>query len=77
MKRVAALALTAWLALPSLALASSADGAEEEFNPEHDFEIGEWIPIQIGPLDLSINKAVAYLILGSLVTMALGIALMR
>ncbi len=77
MKRVAALALTVWLALPSLALASTTEGAEEEFNPEHDFEIGEWIPIHLGPLDLSINKAVAYLILGAVVTMALGIALMR
>jgi F-type H+-transporting ATPase subunit a len=50
---------------------------EEEFNPEHDFEIGEWIPIHLGPLDLSINKAVAYLILGTICTIALGIFLMR
>lgn len=77
MKRLSLLALTIWLALPSLALASTTEGAEEKFNPEHDFEIGEWVPIKLGPLDLSINKAVAYLILGSLVTMALGIALMR
>jgi len=76
-KRLSLLALTIWLALPSLALASTTEGAEEKFNPEHDFEIGEWVPIKLGPLDLSINKAVAYLILGSLVTMALGIALMR
>jgi F-type H+-transporting ATPase subunit a len=76
-RRLSALALTIWLALPSLALASTSEGAEEEFNPEHDFEIGEWIPIHVGPLDLSINKAVAYLILGSLVTMAIGILLMR
>ena len=48
MKRLLALALTVWLALPSLALASSAEGAEEEeFNPEHDFEVGEWIPIGV------------------------------
>ena len=77
MKRLIAVTLSLWLTLPSLALASSAEGAEEKFNPEHDFEIGEWIPIHLGPLDLSINKAVAYLILGSVVTMALGIALMR
>ena len=31
------------LALPSIAMA--AESAEEEFNPEHDFEIGEWIPM--------------------------------
>ena len=76
--RLLAAALTLLLVLPaSVALASTSEGEEEEFNPEHDFEIGEWIPIHLGPLDLSVNKAVAYLILGSLVTMALGIALMR
>jgi len=73
LSRVLALAFSLFLLLPSVALAAEA----EEFNPEHDFEVGEWIPIHLGPLDLSINKAVAYLILGSLVTMALGIALMR
>jgi F-type H+-transporting ATPase subunit a len=72
-KRLSALALFLWLALPSVAFAAS----EEEFNPEHDFEIGEWVPIHIGPLDLSINKAVAYLILGSICTIGLGLFLMR
>ena len=50
---------------------------EEKFNPEHDFDPGEWIPIHLGPLDLSINKTVAYLILGTIVTIALGLFLMR
>jgi F-type H+-transporting ATPase subunit a len=78
LRRILALALTLLLVLPvSVALASSAEGDEEEFNPEHDFEIGEWIPIHVGPLDLSINKAVAYLILGAVCTIALGLLLMR
>jgi F-type H+-transporting ATPase subunit a len=51
--------------------------AEEEFNPEHEFELPAWVPIHLGPIDLSINKAVAYLWLGGLVAMALGIGLMR
>ena len=51
--------------------------AKGEFHPEEEFELHPWIPIHIGPLDMSINKAVAYLILGSIVTMALGIFLMR
>ncbi|MDQ3086555.1 MAG: F0F1 ATP synthase subunit A, partial [Actinomycetota bacterium] len=38
---------------------------------------GEWVPIHLGPLDLSINKAVAYLLLGALLTCLLGIVLMR
>jgi F-type H+-transporting ATPase subunit a len=77
-KRLSALALTLFLLLPQIALASSATGAEEEkFNPEHDFDPGEWIPIHLGPLDLSINKTVAYLMLGTIVTIALGLFLMR
>jgi F-type H+-transporting ATPase subunit a len=73
MTRALALVVSLALLAPQLALAAE----EEEFNPEHDFELGEWIPIHIGPLDLSINKAVAYLILGAICTMALGIVLMR
>jgi F-type H+-transporting ATPase subunit a len=60
----------------SFLLATTSNG-EEKFDPSHEFELHPWVPIQIGPLDLSINKAVAYLILGSIVTMALGILLMR
>jgi len=74
MKRALMLLVSFALVAPNLAFGAE---AEEEFNPEHDFEIGEWIPIHLGPLDLSINKAVAYLILGSVLTMALGVVLMR
>jgi F-type H+-transporting ATPase subunit a len=49
----------------------------EDFNPEDEFRLKSWVPIHLGPIDLSINKAVAYLWLGGLVTMALGIGLMR
>jgi F-type H+-transporting ATPase subunit a len=60
----------------ALALPSSA-WARGEFHPEEEFELHPWIPIHLGPLDLSINKAVAYLLLGALVTSVLGIVLMR
>jgi F-type H+-transporting ATPase subunit a len=59
------------LTLPSQALARG------EFDPTTEFEQHEWVPIHLGPLDLSITKAVVYLMLGSLLTMALGIILMR
>jgi F-type H+-transporting ATPase subunit a len=65
------------LGLLALALPQVAAAAEEEFNPEHEFELPAWVSIHLGPLDLSINKAVAYLWLGGLVTMALGVGLMR
>ena len=54
-----------------------AQAEEEEFSPEHEFVLEEWIPLQLGPLDLSVNKAVVYLWVGALVTILLGIWLMR
>jgi F-type H+-transporting ATPase subunit a len=76
--RALAFLTTVALVLPATALATTANGAEEEeFDPSHEFVQNEWIPIHIGPLDLSVTKAVAYLILGAVVTMALGIVLMR
>jgi F-type H+-transporting ATPase subunit a len=71
-KRALALVATVALLAPQVALA-----AEEEFDPSHEFEQHDWVPIHLGPIDLSITKAVAYLMLGSLVTMAAGILLMR
>jgi F-type H+-transporting ATPase subunit a len=70
-KRLAgALFLLALVAAP----AASAKGV---FHPEDEFELHDWLPIHLGPLNLSINKAVAYLLLGSLLTCLLGIGLMR
>ena len=59
--------------LPAVAAAQE----EEEFDPAHEWELQEWVPIHIGPLDMSINKAVAYLMLGTVVSIVLGIVLMR
>ena len=73
MKRLLALATFLFLAAPSVALA--AEG--EEFDPAHEWELQEWIPIHIGPLDMSINKAVAYLILATIVSIAIGVVSMR
>jgi len=51
--------------------------ARGEFDPTKEFELHPWVSIHLGPIDMSINKAVIYLMLGSLLTMALGIFLMR
>jgi F-type H+-transporting ATPase subunit a len=59
------------LALPGSALAKG------EFHPEEEFEQHAWVSIHIGPLDLSITKTVAYLLLGTVVTIVLGLWLMR
>jgi F-type H+-transporting ATPase subunit a len=47
------------------------------FNPANEFELKQWIGIHAGPIDLSINKAVVYLAISAIVTILLGIFLMR
>jgi F-type H+-transporting ATPase subunit a len=59
------------LALPSPAFARG------EFDPTTEFEQHEWVSIHLGPLNLSITKAVVYLFLGTALTILLGLVLMR
>ena len=51
--------------------------ARGEVRPTTEFEQHEWISIHLGPLDLSITKAVVYLMLGTVLTILLGVVLMR
>jgi F-type H+-transporting ATPase subunit a len=59
------------LALPAPAFARG------EFDPTKEFEQHEWVSIHLGPLNLSITKAVVYLLLATVVTIVLGLILMR
>jgi F-type H+-transporting ATPase subunit a len=68
--RLLAVALFA-LAFPQAAFARG------EFDPVKEFEQHEWVSIHLGPLDLSITKAVVYLMLATVLTIFLGIFLMR
>ena len=73
MTRLRILVFFAVLAL----LAPQAAFARGNFDPTTEFEQHEWIPIHLGPLNLSITKAVVYLMLGTLGTIAIGIFTMR
>ena len=59
------------LALPAPAFARG------EFDPTTEFEQHEWVSIHLGPLNMSITKAVAYLLIGTALTNLLGLVLMR
>ena len=76
MRRLVTLGLGLLLALPSVAFGASG-GGEEKFNPASEWTLHEWVPIHLGPIDMSINKAVVYLMLGALVSCVIGIVLMR
>jgi F-type H+-transporting ATPase subunit a len=70
-KRLIVTVSTLALLLPANAFARG------EFDPTTEFEQHEWIPIHLGPINLSITKAVAYLMLGSVLTMLFGWVFMR
>ena len=67
--RLRYLAVIAILALA----APPAAFARGTFDPTTEFEQHEWVSIHLGPLNLSITKAVAYLMLGAVLTMLLGL----
>jgi len=68
--------LLASLTLLALAFPGSAL-ARGTFDPSKEFEQRTWVPIHLGPVDLSITKAVAYLLIGSGLTILIGLVLMR
>jgi F-type H+-transporting ATPase subunit a len=77
MKRLVALVPLLALALPSAALAQGSEKENKGAFISDEWELHDWIPIHLGPLDMSINKAVAYLLLGALCSCLLGLVLMR
>ena len=77
MKRLVVLLPLLALALPATALAQGTEDEDKGAFISEEWELHDWIPIHIGPLNMSINKAVAYLLLGALCSCLLGIVLMR
>jgi F-type H+-transporting ATPase subunit a len=39
------------------------EGRNNEYKPQNEFKLDPWIELKLGPVDLSINKAVLYLLL--------------
>jgi F-type H+-transporting ATPase subunit a len=73
LRRASALALALALLAPAIAAAAGS----EDFDPSQEFKLEPWVSIHIGPLDLSINKAVMYLMLASAICIGLGIFVIR
>ncbi|MEO8093080.1 MAG: F0F1 ATP synthase subunit A [bacterium] len=51
-----------------LIVVAGSDGRNDTFQPQNEFKLDPWVSISIGGVDLSINKAVLYLALASLLT---------
>jgi F-type H+-transporting ATPase subunit a len=60
-----------WLAgAIALGLLFGNEGKNEEFEPQNEFKLEPWIELKLGSVDLSINRAVFYLLLASGLTIA-------
>ncbi len=53
-----------------LGLIFGSAGKNESFEPQNEFKLEPWVSIELGGIDLSINKAVFYLLLASALTIA-------
>jgi len=63
------LGIGAWLATAiAFGLIFGSGGKNEEFKPQNEFKLEPWVEINVGGIDLSINKAVFYVLLASALT---------
>jgi F-type H+-transporting ATPase subunit a len=70
-KRKVLLGLGIWLGgAIVLGVLTGSGGKNDAFKPQNEFKLDAWIPIHVGGLDLSVNKAVLYLVLASALTIA-------
>ena len=44
------------------------EGKNEEFQPQEEFKLDPWIELKLGPIDMSFNKGVLYLLLACALT---------
>ena len=58
------------LLLIAIFLIFGSDGKNDAFQPQNEFKLDSWVDINIAGIDLSINKAVLYIVLASVITCA-------
>jgi len=58
-------------------IAFPSTGRNNDFKPQNEFKLDAWIPIKLGPVDLSINKAVLYIFLACALTLVTMVYIAR
>jgi F-type H+-transporting ATPase subunit a len=73
-----ALGIFVWLG-PALVLIAilGNEGKNEDFKPQNEFKLDPWVDINVAGIDLSINKAVLYLVLACALTAGVMIWIAR
>jgi F-type H+-transporting ATPase subunit a len=72
------LAVALWLGTSILLLLIvPSEGKNEAFLPQNEFKLEPWVELKLGPFDLSITKAVLYLVLASAATIGVMVWISR
>ena len=61
----------------ALAVIFGSSGKNEEFKPQNEFKLEPWVNIDIAGIDFSINKAVMYLMIASILTITVMVLIAR
>ena len=68
-RNIVLLSLGIWLGLAALLhVIFGSDGKNDAFQPQEEFRLEPWIELQIAGIDMSINRAVFYLLLAAALT---------
>ena len=68
-RRKVFIGLGVWFGLALIVFAIfGSQGRNDEFQPQEEFRLDPWVNLKLGPLDMSINKAVMYVILAAALT---------
>ncbi|MDQ5894058.1 MAG: synthase subunit a [Actinomycetota bacterium] len=66
------LGIGVWLAVAiAFGLIFGSDGKNDNFKPQEEFRLEPWVNINLGGIDLSINKAVLYLFIAAALTVGI------
>lgn len=63
--------------LVALAAIFGSHGMNTEYQPQNEFKLDDWVKLKVGPIDMSINKAVLYLFLAGALTVGTMIYIAR
>lgn len=61
----------------ALAVIFGSSGKNDEFKPQNEFKLEPWVNINLGGIDFSINKAVMYLMIASILTITVMVVIAR
>jgi F-type H+-transporting ATPase subunit a len=61
----------------ALAAAFGSHGMNTAYQPQNEFKLDDWVKLKVGPIDMSINKAVLYLFMSAALTVGTMVYIAR